>query len=69
MSELTKKALAASAAEILKKKSLDKITIKEIIKPTTGIKLPNINCKTVCLFNFKELQTTNASGININKNQ
>lgn len=30
MSELTKKALAASAAEILKKKSLDKITIKEI---------------------------------------
>ena len=30
MSELTKKALAAAAAEILRKKSLDKITIKEI---------------------------------------
>ena len=30
MYELTKKALAAAAAEILRKKSLDKITIKEI---------------------------------------
>ena len=30
MSELTKKALVAAAAELLKKKPLDKITIKEI---------------------------------------